>query len=245
MKKKISIIGQVKESSMKRAAYIFAVMATAVFTTGCVDADMTLTLEGHILAEAEVDEEAGTATCSVPGSSSEANLRAGRLSIDLDDIKNSGQFPYSALNRFNLNVVMTNRLSASDEYAPIGADQNLRTDQNWIQVEKFTVKYPEDQNQAGFSQLEDDFEFVAMVSSEEGFFFGGMPIIRPSNINTLETAVNTVSGGNANAIVPGMMEFQALGTTVGGVEVESNIMRLPFDVCNGCQMGTTPACAVQ
>ena len=229
---------------MKRSLMtkLLACAALTVGLMGCVDSDMNMTIEGHIVpsgtaADLEADPPV-PATCEIPTSAADANLRAGRLLIDINEITTSGQFPLMRARHFIFNLFITNNLSDSSGFNEVGADYNLRTDQNIIQIQRAVVSFPSDSNQGGFP--DEEYEFVAQVASEGGTFFAGIPIIRPANLALWQAAIQGNTNGEPNALVPGVMEIVLEGETADGNSVTSNILTVPFDACTGCGLVSTP-----
>lgn len=231
---------------MKRLL-LLGIALGSISSTACVDADASLLLTGPVIFTGSVTEEEDQitgATCTI---STDRSNAWSRLQINLDEIKTQGQSVArlglgSVPNLFEMSVVLENRLVPSDTYSPIGDGQNLRIDQNLIQVERVSFTFPSGSNQPGFSALDKTFDFIVTVDSGGGEAGTYVPIITPADIQLWETVVTGVTGGTRNAVVPGSVEIQVSGRTTSGTEIESNLINVPFDVCLGCTMISTPRC---
>jgi hypothetical protein len=240
-------IRNVQEFQMKRILILGAALV-GLTSSACVDADASLLLTGPVTFDGAVseDEEAGTvsASCTI---STDRSRAWSRLSINLEEIKTQGQSVArygigSIPNSFDMSVVLQNRLQPSDVYSPIGENQNLRVDQNLIQVEKVSFSFPSGSNQPGFNALDKSFDFIVTVDSGGGESAAYVPIISPADIRTWEQVVSQVTGSNPSAVVPGSVEIQVSGRTTSGTEIESNLINVPFDVCLNCSIASTPRC---
>lgn len=234
------------ESQMKRIGLLGLALASLT-SAACVDADASLLLTGPVIFGASITEDEGeisAVSCTVSDDGSKA---WSRLQINLNEIKESGQSTgRMGLNMtpsvFEMSVLLKNRLVASDAYAPIGEGQNLRLDQNLIQVERVAFRFPEGSNQAGFQALDKEFDFIVSVDSGGGVAGTWVPIITAADLRNWEQVVGAVTGGMGNAVVPGAVEIQVFGRTTSGTEIESNLITVPFDVCLNCTIASTPRC---
>jgi hypothetical protein len=188
---------------------IAAGILLALSTSACVDADATLLMKGPVFAECKASDTGGV-SCLYVGD--DAIGVAEVLTVNLGDL-DQGQAPGGGPNIFTIGVAMTNRLLASDAYAPIGEQNNLRVDQNPIIIDSFQISFPSDSNLGGVDSLDNEYRYVVDVPTGDG------------------------SAGAA--IVPALVNVQAFGTTIGGQEVESNIVGIPLNVCLGCTYGSS------
>ena len=158
--------------------------------------------------------------------------------INLNELGTTGQ-PFGRVNQFVFGATVVNRLQKSDTYSPIGDGVNLRTDQNIVQINSFTVEFPSSDNLAGLDALDTEIFYVAQVESDGSKSGAAISVIDPTTIANWKTVFGAVSGGQGAAIVPAKINLQAFGTTIGGQEVESNILEIPIQVCTGCAITTT------
>jgi len=234
------------EFPMKRILLLGVALGSISFTA-CVDADASLLLTGPVRASGTVTEDDNQVTGVTCTISTDRSQAWSRLQINIEEIKAQGQSAGrlgigSIPNLFEMSVVLENRLVPSNTYSPIGEGQNLRIDQNLIQVERVSFAFPSGSNQPGFSALDKTFDFIVTVDSGGGEAGAYVPIITPADIQVWETVVTGVTGGTRNAVVPGSVEIQVSGRTTSGTEIESNLINVPFDVCLGCTMISTPRC---
>ncbi len=215
---------------------IAAGILLALSTSACVDADATLLLKGPVFAQCALDETTGGVSCQYVGD--DAAGVAEVLTVNLGDL-DQGQAPGGAPNIFTIGVAMTNRLLASDTYAPIGEQNNLRIDQNPIIIDSFQISFPPDSNLGGVDSLDNEYRYVVDVPSGDSSAGAAVRLVDATTVTAWKTIFGGLAGGNAAAIVPALVNVQAFGTTVGGQAVESNIVGIPLNVCLGCTYTST------
>lgn len=238
MKNETNLQKYTVESEMKRTM-LGLILAGAALSTACVDADPSLLLTAPTLASCSVDEEAGTVGCEY-GGRGDATRAADVLTVNLDGLA-TGQAPGgNGPNTYTMGVALSNRLIGSDDYAPIGEGQNLRVDQNVVIVESFEFTFPTDSNQPGVDSLDSEFRYSVEVDTGDGSSGAAVNLVDASNIATWKAVFGGLTGGNKSAIVPAVINVQALGRTIGGQEVESNIVSVPLSVCLGCAYPNSP-----
>ncbi len=225
-------------TEMKGIKAVFAVVALATIGTGCVDADQSLKFTAHTplvgSLTTEVDPDSGEEVELITGcapQSGEALTVYSRLTIDL-----------AALETFNVRGLLESQLEDSSQLRPIGADYNHRTNQNNVLVERAVIEFPSDSNQGGFSALDEEFDQTYNVGTQPATQTTTLPLIRSTNKDRWVSVVDGATGGSSTAIVPGIVNIRYEGAGADGSFVESAIVRLPFDVCNGCGSGVTPDC---
>lgn len=215
--------------------------ASALTATGCVEEDASLLMWGHII-QTGTEDEAGEVTCEIPAGEGDASLISGHLFVDLAEIEADGQAPASDPGIFYANLALVNRLGESGELNPIGNDQNLRIDQNWVELSGLEFEF----EPAAFEALNGTYDFTALVPSGDGFLHAAVPLIQPADlIQRWRPAFQAASNGQANAIVPALVTIKAVGETLGGEDVESNAITLPIDICDGCGQASTPYCQLE
>lgn len=226
---------------------VFAVLVLAIASAGCVDSDFSLLLDGPIQFQGEV--EGDVLTCTVETSAgagdqgADSVLRDGMI-VNLQDIEESGQFGQTPLGqsppgRLQILTSVANRLQASDSYSPIGFDQNQRLNQNVVMLDRVEVSFPEDQNQAGFPALETIRPLTGIVGTEDAAFVF-VTVFDRTTLNAWRAVVQGLSDGSV--LIPAVVELQTFGVTSAGDEVESNRLRVPLQVCDGCDEPTTQLC---
>jgi hypothetical protein len=223
------------ESPMKRIG-LAAGMLFALSTSACVEADATLLMRGPVLASCTDSETTGI-SCTFEGE--DAPGLASVLSVNLGDLA-VGQGPTFVPNIFTVPVSLKNRLLASDAYAPIGEQNNLRVDQNPIVIDSFQISFPSDSNLGGVDGLDSEYRYVVDVPSGDSSSGAAVRLVDATTIAAWKAVFGGLAGGNAAAIVPVLVNIQAFGTTLGGQEVESNIVGIPINVCLGCTYPSTP-----
>lgn len=224
---------------MKRIGFAL-VIAAAAGSSACVDADASILLTAPVLATCEIDEEAGTTSCTY-GGRDEATRIADVLTININELAMAGQSPGgNGANTFTFGVSLQNRLLGSDDYSPIGEEQNLRVDQNIAIIDTFTLTFPSDSNQPGVDSLDTEFKYSVEVDSNDGSSGAAVNLVSASNAALWKQVFGGLTGNNNAAIVPAVVEVQAMGRTIGGQDVESNIVSVPLNVCLGCAYGSTP-----
>lgn len=227
MKKKSS--KSTVEAPMKRFG-IAAGMLLALSTSACVEADATLLLRGPVYAACTESETSGI-SCSFEGDDPAGVAEV--LTVNLSDIAR-GQSPAGRANIFTMAVTLENRLLGSDTYAPIGEQNNLRVDQNSIVIDSFKITFPPDSNLGGVDSLDTEYRYVVDVKSSGSKAGAAVRLVDATTVTAWKAVFGGLTGGNADAIVPALVNVQAFGTTVGGQEVESNIVGVPINVCLGC-----------
>lgn len=224
---------------MKRIGFAL-VIAAAAGSSACVDADASILLTAPVLANCEIDEEAGTSSCTY-GGRDEATRLADVLTVNINELSSTGQAPFgNGANTFTFGVALQNRLLGSDDYSPIGEEQNLRIDQNIAIIDTFSLTFPSDSNQAGVDALDTEFKYSVEVETSDSSSGAAVALVSASNAALWKQVFTSVTGGNNAAIVPAVVEVQALGKTIGGQDVESNIVSIPLNICLGCAYGNTP-----
>lgn len=224
---------------------VFAVLVLAIASAGCVDSDFSLLLDGPIQFEGEVEED--TISCSVEttvggGDSGADNVLSDGMIVNLQDIEAAGQLgqtPSEVPGRFQILTSVGNRLQASDSYSPIGFDQNQRLNQNVVMLDRVEVSFPEDQNQAGFPALETIRPLTGIVGTEDAAFVF-VTVFDRTTLNAWRAVVQGLSDGSV--LIPAVVEIQTFGVTSAGDEVESNRLRVPLQVCDGCSEPSTQLC---
>lgn len=214
---------------------IAAGMLLALSTSACVDADASLLLKGPVFAQC-TESDTGGISCAYVGA--DAVGVAEVLTVNLGDL-DQGQAPGGGPNIFTIGVAMTNRLLASDAYAPIGEQNNLRIDQNPIIIDSFQISFPPDSNLGGVDSLDNEYRYVVDVPSGDSSSGAAVRLVDATTVTAWKAVFGGLAGGNAAAIVPALVNVQAFGTTVGGQEVESNIVGIPLNVCLGCTYSST------
>ena len=204
--------------------------------SACADPGASLIVTGHQLMEGSADEETGEISgCEIPTSIGEGT-RSHDVFINLADAANTG---------FTLGLLMENRLDDSSDYAPIGESQNMRLDQNAIEIQAYAVNF--DSGDSGFNTLGADadgeirYESTGIVPTE-GVLYSQLVLFYPNEAAEWRDAFSIAAQGQSNAIVSTFAEVQVLGRTIGGAKVESNLLTLPIQICDGCARQTTPIC---
>lgn len=213
---------------------ISAMTVLVISACACVDADPTMLLTAPIFATCSVAED-DTFVCVVDP---EGDRVVEVPKINLAQLSSSGQ-PYGAINDFSFVGGVSNRLRPSDDYAPIGERENLRIDQNIIVLDSYTVEFPSDDNLPGLSALDRKVQYITEVDTSGAKSGTIISLVDPTTITAWKDVFTSVAGGQANAIVPAKVDIQVFGTTIGGEEVESNIISVPLQVCTGCQLSST------
>lgn len=214
-------------SDMKRSLVLIAVMFSFV---GCADPAPSLAIKGHVffLGGKVVEPDEDSPTFGLDYSACQGQ------SFDGDHTIATGLFADVSVGVPSHAIVMRNRLVNTEEYAPIGKDEELRTDSNIIQLQEVVVTFDPD---GPYDNVGDDgvvtVPHSTLVLTGADFHLGGK-FVTPDIRRQLEQATEAASGGNADAQVPSFADVQAFGRTLGGDDVESNILTVPFTFCAGC-----------
>lgn len=193
-----------------------------VAAAGCAEPEPSLLINGHVFYEGgSVDDEG---VIDLSGCSAKAftddHIVSTKLFADV-----SGFVP-------DVGLVMRNRLANTEEYAPIGTEEQLRTDSNAIMLESMVVTFDPD---GPFGGVGDGGETVnpqgTLVRSAADFHLAA-ELVTADLRDDLQSAANSAGG---DAIVPSFAEIQILGRTTGGENVESNVLTMPVEFCDGCR----------
>ncbi len=214
---------------MKRIG-LAAGMLLALSTSACVDADASLFMKGPVFASCS-ESDSGGIGCVFEGE--DAVGIAEVLTVNLGDLAD-GQAPGGSPNIFTIAVSLKNRLIGSDTYAPIGEQNNLRVDQNSVILDSFQISFPSDSNLGGVDSLDTEYRYVASVDTGGSSSGAAVRLVDATTVQAWKAVFGGLAGNQAAAIVPAMVNLQAFGTTIGGQEVESNIVGIPINVCLGC-----------
>lgn len=224
---------------MKRLT-LAALAAMSFAATGCAEPEPSLLMTGHVYGTGSIDEESGRLTgCTFPTTLADIEFFSQSLFVNLADFDDGGLYREFGA-PFAVGLVMENRLVDSSDYAPIGHDQNLRLDQNAIQIQGYNVTF----DSAGFSNLGSGGELVydaSYVVPTDGGVYVALDLFFANEFQTWSDAF-AGAGGSSGVIVPTFAEIQAVGETVGGTKVESNVISMPIQVCDGCNRATTSTC---
>lgn len=217
---------------------------------GCVDQEVSMSLEGSVIYEGKVEEETDAEgnvfsflKCdfgSVKPGSADSFFPRGNL-----DLSEGAPLHFTA-QIINL-LEPSNQKTGTQETFP-----GLSQDQNTIHITKATISYPESLNGAVGGLAESYLAKTELVSglltSSGGAFIGSFPLISGrefANARALyEEAVARagLSAGTQDAIIPLVAEIQIEGETFDGQVVESNVFRFPVNLCKSCELATTPLC---
>lgn len=233
------------------------VLMSAALGTGCAEADFSLILDGPIVPTGEFastgddpnDPRDDVYTCEFKASTGPAgaeSVQSSGVVIDIQDLESFPQigqvFGNVRSNSFFVTVSIANQLEASDEYSPIGFDQNQRLDQNGVILERAEVTFPDDFNPAiGLSALDSEKALTGLAGTNDAAF-ALIPLVQPGNFTGWQQIIQGATGGNANVVVPAIAQIQVFGVTAAGDEVESNLLRIPIELCAGCEALPTPLC---
>lgn len=223
-----------QENRMKRTTLIL-LGATLLIGSGCANPDPAILVTAHVPLEGSEGDEPGTvADCTRP-----EEIGSGIISqdvfINLAEIEAAGV-------PFTLGLLMQNRLINSAQYAPIGEDQNQRLDQNHIEIQGYEVNLGSDFSGLGSSG---DLRYEATgILPTDGTLWAGVALFYPNELADWRAAFNARSANQSNAIVPAFAEVQVVGETIGGTKVESNMLTIPIQICDGCARTTTAICVI-
>lgn len=224
------------EAVMKRTT-IAVFGAVALMSAACAEPEPSILVTGHVPLIGS--EEEGVVTgCAAPGSISDIEVSYGSVIINLQELDDANA-------PFQLGLLLENRLVDSSTYSAIGHDQNQRLDQNHIEIQGYEVTF--DSDREGFGSLGPDkdgalrYESTGLVTTD-GALWVGVELFYPFEIENWQSAFQIASDGDGSAIVPTFAEVQVVGETVGGGNVKSNILTIPIQVCDGCNLPSTPIC---
>ena len=213
-----------------------------------MDSDNSLILDGAYLAELEVggnDEISrnGCATsCVLEYGSAETNLINGAGFVDFARLQDSGQYPYLEPGSYFLPLRLTNRLTDSTDNDGSG----LRQNSNDVVLREFRITWTDSNGEELYlpgNNNDGVRPFFAYIPSGENFVGVEVPLlsgrIYPNATDNeaafLAGALNDQLGARfGQAPTEVFVEIQAVGETNDGLTVESQIMRYPISVCNGC-----------
>ncbi len=226
---------------------LMLVILGAALSVGCVDADFSLILDGPIEGEGSIDDN-GTpddpsddvVTCAFTASTGPdgaENVITTGVDIDTAELA-VGQVGQDAPGLFSMAVSIANQLQASDEYSPIGFDQNQRLDQNGVVLSRITMRAEGDT--LGVID-ERELGLTGLAGTNDGAF-AIVRLIDGANFEQRWGPAGQVVGSTRSET--GTIELQAFGTTSAGDEVESNLLRIPFRLCSDCALVTSPLCTV-
>ena len=223
-----------QELRMKRI--LVALMGASIFlgASACADPETSIIVTGHKPLEG-TEEELEDGSVIVTDCQAPTTLTGGitfyNVFVNLSD-------PVTESFGFELGFLMENRLVDSSSYAPIGHDDNQRLDQNHIEVQGYEFNFD-----GGISVGGGDLRLESTgLLTTDGQLFSRVLLISPEDVNEWRASHSAASGGQDNAIVPTFIEAQVKGRTVGGDKVESNILTIPVEVCDGCNRPSTPIC---
>lgn len=219
------------EARMQRLS-LLVLVAISLTTAACADPDSSIIVTGHQMMEGSMGDN-GLEGCEVPSAIGEGQ-RSMDIVINLAD-------PVTVAAGFQLGLLMENRLTDSSSYAPIGERQNMRINQNEIEVQAVEVTF----DSRGLNTLGSDGELrydSTGILPTDGNLYMTLPLFFPAEIAEWRDAFAIASGNQSNAIVSGFAEVQVKGRTVGGSKVESNLLTIPVQLCDGCERPSTPIC---
>jgi hypothetical protein len=219
---------------------------------GCTEDESSIVIASHPFLTGSLEEESEgptTVACSFQDEFGGV-VSAGSMAINLSELA-SGQVPFpgvpglSIQSNFLVNVDLQNSLASTTNYRSLGETAELRTETNQVEVRSIAFTFEADDNNFSLDTLDKEVRLTKIV------YPGGL--LHSVN-NVIDTATadveawrSVVSGhtsNDPNAIVPGVLTIQAFGVLQGGDEIESNRLKMPVEICDGCQKNTTASCMV-
>ena len=238
------------------------ILTACAMMAGCTDADPSLLLSSPILGTFENSggqQDNGEPpaceelVCVAEDSGTESPRPALAGFIDLSELEATGQFPYYQPGSFFVTVSLTNRLADNSE-----GNRGLRINTNDIVIQGVRVTWTDPEGNEIYSPGSvgsDGFRALSALVRTGGQ--GSATIIDVPLISGTSTqiqddvaapepeflrAVLRSEFGESSVGIPRLLyvNLQAFGESLDGEDVESNIVRYPIDICDGCT-ATNPA----
>lgn len=244
---------------------LIGVLGLSALLTSCAGDDQPALVLGEIVLGAGDSSDPSSVTCEFDPST-DSDFIPPPPFLDLANpggVFSSAVFPPSS---FGYAFKVSNALSASNDNDPSG----LRTDTNTIFIDEISVRWLDEAGAelykpgigtnprsiaandlcAGTGIRE---TFVELSAGE----IGAVPVVLGSQnlfttasmtSNELSCLNGAIDASFPNTLSQGLpvrlfVELQLFGETVGGKNVESNVIKIPVGVCKGCGQPTTDICA--
>lgn len=209
--------------------------------TGCVDADPSFVLKGAIVGELSDDDGLSCArTCTFTSGGNATRVNTAGV-LDLARLEQSGQFPYLIPGSYVVNLELTNTLAQSDA----NDGSRLRNDTNSISLREFIIVWKTPDGETLYEPGEADSggsrPAFALVDSDGGILNLDVELLSgtifPNGTNSeaafLRGAISQDITQSPKQVI---VEIQARGETLDGQNVESQIMKYPISICDGCNV---------
>lgn len=243
---------------MSRITIMLLGALVALGSTGCVDQDASLLLEGHFtrVAEGEINDDTGeirqTGACLPPAQGvGETVAIQGFVDLGvLSNTSNTGGQPILDVsgnvvgslgaNQFTFGARATNRLSDNSRIYGQGSTR-LNTNDVLITGADVTFTF-------GNSALTFERSFSSVVDSNGGTLDFGLALISSAaDVGGLEACVRQelaqagIPQGAMNDFkVPVFVDIKINAETLDGSNISSNTFTFPMEMCLGCSGGTNP-----
>lgn len=210
------------------------VLVAALLPAGCAEQDPSLLLSGYYFAVGKKDEATGAiSACVYPATAANDTVFAQDVSINLQQLRDGGQDGDGRRNIFTFGANVTNRLQPN-----ASGGQSLRVDTNTILLKSAAVRFLFTNE---VIELNRAFSVTIGPNGSAGF---GIPLINGAgDIDKLVSAIGA-EGAAPNQVLTVTTEIVVRGTLLDGMDVESNILEFPVNLCVNCPelLSTTPAC---
>lgn len=237
---------------------VVAITLVCLGLTGCVDDEPSVVIQTNLAGEGSLEieeaEEEGEedeiedVDCIFPTELDDRRMwQMGR--IDLEELVDMGQplvreAPDMAFGGYMFNTVMENRLSDSRTVGAVSGGEgegyeNLELDKNDVMITTADVRltYVGDEAQIDVDWLPPR-RATVLVGSGGGVATYKVPILANTDeVRGVQGEMEVLEDSSAQH--PFVAEIQLEGHTLGGNEVETNILEYPLTICDGCGAGIT------
>ena len=214
-------------------------------SSGCVDQDASLLLEGHIVRVAEADEDGNQiGTCEFPDGADTQLILQGFIDLAVLKSANGGQPGQGVPNLFTFGARMTNRLPANDRVFGQG---NTRLDTNAALITGAEVTFTFNSGAQKF-----DRSFSSVLRSGGGTLNFDLPLLTSAaDVEAITALVNAELASFPAATrndfkVPVFVDITVKAETMDGSGIASNTFTFPMEICLSCngQRFMTPICVL-
>lgn len=237
-------------ATYKTTIALAGLLTLTTLSLGCVEADPSLVLTVGIVGELDSTSAMDGDTCPTSCEyefGGNNGIFVGSAAIDLARLEQYGQFPYRQPGTFKLTFAMENRLQ--DSTANDGS--GLRSDSNDIAVDRFNVVWKTTTGKQLYAPGGDESDgvrrFYIYVGSDGDIVGGQLDLLSgaifPDGTNNeaafLRGALQEEFPNIGSAPSEVIVEIQAVGKSNDGSRVESQVVRFPISICDGCQVFDT------
>jgi hypothetical protein len=219
---------------------------------GCAEDENSMVIAAHPFLSGSLEEEEGEApkvTCQFQDEFG-GTVSAGSMAINLSELGDRRvPFPgvpdFSNQQHFLVNVDLQNSLTPTTNYRNLGEAAELRTEANQVEVRSFAFSFEADDNTFSLDSLDKEVPTTRIVYPG-GILHSSNTVIdtATADVEAWRSVVSGITGNDPSAIGPAVLTIQATGVLQGGEEIVSNRLKMPVEICDGCQKSTTSFCAI-